>query len=168
MTIHQLPDRNSDPIGYLPLDGRDIEVVAETEDSTWGQVNTPERSGWVEMRFLKLTDPVWDRETAPEFLSCVGQGPDWWLQISGSALELSMGAELDHGMTISEITLPSGDARSSRVIRAENPSNSATVSISEGQCALHSGGQIYGLSTNVLLETDAGETLVTGCCSLAR
>lgn len=168
LTVLERPDPASNPIGFLPPDGQDIEVVTMMPETGWAKINTIERAGWVESRFLELSDSIWERETAPDFLTCLGQDPTWWLQVSGSTVELSIRSEFDHGMEISEVLVPLGDMRPSRIIRAENALNSAMISISEGRCALHTGGREYGISTNVLLKGRSESAFVTGCCTLAR
>lgn len=168
VTIHAKPNPTSDPIGFIPSDGKDIEVVGQTPDTAWGIVNSDERAGWVEMRYLKQTDSVWARDSAPEFLACLGNGPVWWLQISGPEVALSLGTGEDHSLTIAEMFAPDGENRSSRFIEAVNPRNRAYISVAEGLCRTHDNGLEYGLSANVLLDSEGDKTLVTGCCSVSR
>ena len=52
LNIRERPDASAPVIGTLAPDATGVEVVAER--SGWAQVNTAERRGWVNAKFLRL------------------------------------------------------------------------------------------------------------------
>ncbi|MEM8572094.1 MAG: hypothetical protein AAGG56_14485 [Pseudomonadota bacterium] len=168
LIVYTYPDTTSEPLGVIPPDAKGIEVVDSEASGDWAEVNVSDGAGWVQTKYLTLVDSVWDRETAPEFLSCFGEDPIWWAQVAGEHLELSIGTLLDHSMEIERIDSPEGSARASRIITANNPDAQAMISFASSVCVLTSPEYEYALSVNVLFDSAEEHAMVTGCCSLTR
>src|SRR5690606_22565898 len=85
LNIRERPSASAPIIGRLAPTATNVEVV--TERNGWMQVNTRERSGWVNGRYLMYRTDVWEEGRLPRTLSCLGTEPFW-------ALTLGRGADM--------------------------------------------------------------------------
>lgn len=169
LVVHAEPDPASEELGFLPADGRGIEVVATDPEGRWALVNMPERSGWVAQENLQLSDPVWSDATAPQVLACFGTTPRWWLQIFDDGASLALPDNLEHGFDIIARVSPEDPESAARMILAENAGSQATLSLTAADCSESAAGaHRYSLAANLLLETGDTRQLLAGCCSLTR
>ncbi|MCB1352935.1 MAG: hypothetical protein KDK03_09375 [Rhodobacteraceae bacterium] len=169
LVVHAEPDPASEELGFLPADGRGIEVVATDPEGRWARINMHEHSGWVAQENLQLSNPVWSDTTAPQVLACFGTTPRWWFQILDDGASLALPDNLEHGFDIVARISPEDSGSAARMILAENDGSRATLSLTAADCSESAAGvHRYGLAANLLLETGDTFQLLAGCCSLTR
>ena len=76
LNIRMFPEAGSEIYGTLAPDQRDIEIVTQDDNGTWGLVNSGEGSGWVHLNYIDIPDqPKW--HSFERALSCYGAEPFW-------------------------------------------------------------------------------------------
>lgn len=102
------PDHQSEVLGTLAPDARNIEVVGEDDTGLWGLVNGDEASGWVRLSYVNIPEqPKWHAfETA---LTCFGTEPFWDFELSAGAAKARF-RDLDMTPTHYELSWNSGIA----------------------------------------------------------
>jgi uncharacterized membrane protein len=163
--VHIGPDARSPVMDRLTPGARHIEVTGFSDDGRWGQVNTGEQSGWVDITRLDAMDlPRW--ETGQMGLACFGTEPFW------SALFFlpSHRAEYhtpDNGgveLVTDAGALPGTFFPTTLAIPFSGSHDGMAV-IREGGCHDGMSDNAYALEAQIYFR---GETAgLSGCCSLA-
>ena len=164
LNIRERPDAAARVIGTLPADAKGVEVVAER--SGWAQVNTAERAGWVNARYLAYRTDVWAQGQLPPTLSCAGNEPFWSLRQVGKTMvyetpegarQMERRAVLDQGFRSPVRGVIAGDAQ-----------GRLTVAIQPAQCSDGMSDRAYGLSATLIFD-GAGQAsrMQTGCCRIS-
>lgn len=161
LNIRERPDAKSPIIGKLAPDATRVEVVGERNG--WMQVNTAERSGWVNGRYLNYRVDVWEAGTLPAGLQCLGTEPFWSLTAQGDALVLAT-PEGESRMALRKV-LDTGWFRDPR--RAV-VGDGITAVVTPAQCSDGMSDRAYGLEATVILGAGTGAQMLNGCCRLAR
>ena len=164
LNIRERPEARSAVIGRLPPDARGVEVVAEQDG--WARVNTAERSGWVNARYLAHRTDVWQPGQLPAGLNCLGTEPFWSLRQVGARIvhETPEGARAMERRAV----LDDGRFRSpARTVIGSDRAGRLTVVIQPGQCSDGMSDRAYGLSATLVFD-GAGQAsrMQTGCCRL--
>lgn len=163
LNMRAAPDASSDVIGALAPDAQNIEVVGRSDDGRWGRVNSADRAGWVNLRFLEATDAM----DAPGDYICFGTEPFW--------------AFTDRVPSGYKFQVPDADAllfsptqegmsqnRTDRYfISGAGPETTFGAVLRADHCSDGMSDRAYGISIDLGLFGDAGATFVSGCCSVA-
>lgn len=165
LNVRAAPDASSSILSGLAHDAKGVEVVAVR--SGWGLVNTHERSGWVNMRYLQERAGVWQAGQVPAALNCLGTEPFWSLRQVGGNLVYETpesSRQLQRRVVVDNPHQP-GPARS---IVAGDEAGRLTVVLHPGQCSDGMSDRAFGLSATLLFE-GAGQAsrMENGCCRLA-
>lgn len=168
LNLRAMPDASSSVLSELAHDAKGVEVVAVR--SGWGLVNTHERSGWVNMRYLKERAGVWQPGQVPATLNCLGTEPFWSLrQVGGNLVhETPEASRLLQRRVVVDNPHQPGPARS---IVAGDESGRLTVVLHPtpypAQCTDGMSDRFFALSATLLFE-GAGQAsrMENGCCRL--
>lgn len=164
LNIRERPETKAAVIGTLAPDAKGVEVVAERNG--WALVNTAERAGWVNARYLAYRTDVWAKGALPPTLSCSGTEPFWSLRQVGARLvyETPEGSRAMERRTVLDNGAFRGPARS---VIAGDAKGRMTAVIQPAQCSDGMSDRAYGLSA-VLVFDGAGERsrMMTGCCRI--
>lgn len=164
LNIRDRPSASGAVIGTLAPDATGVEVVAERNG--WAMVNTAERAGWVNARYLAYRTDVWTAGALPATLNCLGTEPFWALRQVGSRMvfetpgtsrPLDRRAVLDDGRFRSPV----------RAVVAGDGNGRMTAVIQPAQCSDGMSDRVYGLSA-VLVFDGAGQRsqMLSGCCRI--
>jgi len=166
LNVRAMPDASSSVLSELAHDAKGVEVVAVR--SGWAQVNTQERSGWVNMRYLKERSGVWQPGQVPATLNCLGTEPFWSLGQSGGNLVYKT-PEKSRLMQRRAVVSNPGQRSPARSIVAGDESGRLTVVLHPGQCSDGMSDRVFGLSATLLFE-GAGQAsrMENGCCRLTQ
>lgn len=164
LNIRERPDAGAAVIGTLPPDAKGVEVMAERNG--WAQVNSGERAGWVNARYLAYRSDVWQDGKLPATLNCLGTEPFWSLRQVGQTMvyetpegarQMDRRAVLDQGFPSPVRGVIAGDAQ-----------GRLTLAIQPAQCSDGMSDRVYGLSA-LLIFDGAGQAsrMQTGCCRIS-
>lgn len=164
LNIRERPDASASVIGTLPPDAKGVEVVAQRNG--WAQVNTGERAGWVNARFLTYRSDVWTSGQLPATLSCLGNEPFWSLRQVGETMvyETPEGArQMDR-----RAVLDQGFPSPVRGVIASDAQGRLTLAMQPAQCSDGMSDRVYGLSA-LLIFDGAGQAsrMQSGCCRIS-
>lgn len=170
LNVRAMPDASSSILSELAPDAKGVEVVAVR--SGWGLVNTHERSGWVNMRYLKERADVWQPGQVPATLNCLGTEPFWSLrQVGGNLVhETPEASRLLQRRAVVDNPSRHSPARS---IVAGDEGGRLTVVLHPApypaQCSDGMSDRAFGLSATLLFE-GAGQAsrMENGCCRLTQ
>ncbi|WP_347138116.1 SH3 domain-containing protein [Paracoccus sp. SSK6] len=160
LNIRAEPNASSEIIGTLAPGAKAIEVVEERRG--WGRVNTPERSGWVSMRYLSYRVDVWEPGALPAAFRCLGTEPFWDAKREGGDLVLRTPENQAGDRRPVQAVLDSGIFRDpARVVVARDMTLFSHPQI----CSDGMSDRLYGLSAVMVLHGDQPRML-SGCCSI--
>lgn len=164
LNIRERPDAGASVIGTLPPDAKGVEVVAQRNG--WAQINTGERAGWVNARFLTYRSDVWTSGQLPATLSCLGNEPFWSLRQVGETMvyETPEGArQMDR-----RVVLDQGFPSPVRGVIAGDAQGRLTLAMQPAQCSDGMSDRVYGLSA-LLIFDGAGQAsrMQSGCCRIS-
>lgn len=166
LNIRAAPNSRAEIIGALPHDAQHIEVVAANDAGTWGQVNSGEGSGWVNLRYLVARGVHIDNYNLPDGLFCMGTEPFWSISNTGGSLHYdtpdSPGQDLP--IWIAQDTGIAQDLR--RMVHMGGIGGQASAFIYPASCSDGMSDRAFGLSISLMTAPDA--PLLTGCCTLSR
>lgn len=165
LNIRQGPSIGDKIIGRFEPHQSTIEVVAESADSDWAQVNLGEQAGWVSLRYLKILAA---QPTIPGQLHCRGTEPFWAASFDNQNLSFSS-PEIDGVKIRTSEWLPSSNTpgRYSTTSHSASESQSTAV-LSRAQCSDGMSDRAYGFSLDLIFKADGSNTHLTGCCSLTK
>ncbi len=166
LNVRAAPSAQATIIGALAPDARGIEVVAQNDAGTWGQVNTGEQSGWVSLRFMAARGVHIDHYNLPAGLTCFGTEPFWSLTNTGGAWRYHTPDFSREGLEvwIAQDSGIAGDLR--RMVQFAGLGGPATAFIYPDQCSDGMSDRAYGLAISVMMAPSA--PMLSGCCSLSR
>ena len=162
LNIRAAPNAAADIVGKIAPFAINVEVIATSEDGTWGKVGIPEGNGWVNMRYLEATPPT-DPYTVPRPLSCFGTEPFWNIGMYPRGSEYTSpdtGAVLM--ADVSSAVAPQGYL----VRLQEGPTLSRTLIITREACSDGMSDRDYGFSAQMFLEAPDGNSVYHACCTL--
>lgn len=164
LNIRAMPDASSSILSELPHDATAVEVTAIR--SGWGRVNTFERSGWVNMRYLKERADVWQPGQVPATLNCLGTEPFWSLRQVGGNLVYET-PEQSRALQRRVVVDNPSQRSPARSIVAGDDRGRMTLVLHPGQCTDGMSDRFFGLSATLLFE-GAGQAsrMENGCCRL--
>lgn len=153
-------------IGTLAHDARDVEVVATNPEGTWGQVNTAESAGWVNLSFMAAQGVHIDNYNLPDGLFCYGTEPFWSAQNIGGALHFDTpdAPARDLEIWMAQDSTLRDDLR--RMVQFAGIGGPGVAFIYPASCNDGMSDRAYGLAISLMTAPDA--QLLSGCCSLSR
>lgn len=166
LNIRAEPTASAPIIGTLAPDARGVEVVAVNAAGTWGQVNTGEASGWVNLRYMAARGVHIDHYNLPVGLSCYGTEPFWSVQNIGGALHFDTPDAPARDLDIwqaQDSGIPD-DLR--RMIQMSGIGGPATAFLYPAACNDGMSDRAFGLAISLMTAPDA--PLLSGCCTLSR
>jgi uncharacterized membrane protein len=173
LNIRAYPSAGASQIGQLAHDTRGVEVVALNRDATWGQVNTWEWAGWVNMRYLtRQPGPDWTALASP--LKCHGTEPFWSLAYDPSGPRLTL-EQMDSPAPLHlhpEGRIPTQGRPGQIGIRLAGPAQEGFATLTAQDCTDGMSDRRFGLAVALFLSPapdGAAQSLgLSGCCSLER
>lgn len=164
LNIRAMPDASSSILSELPHDATGVEVI-ETR-AGWARVNTFERSGWVNMRYLKERPGVWKKGEIPATLNCLGTEPFWTLRQVGTNLVYET-PELSRPLQRRLVVDNPARREPARSIIAGDAQGRLTVVLTPAQCTDGMSDRFFGLSATLLFEGAGQATrMENGCCRI--
>lgn len=166
LNIRATDSASAEVIGTLARDAQSVEVVAMNDAGTWGQVNTTEASGWVNLRYLAERGVHIDHYNLPDGLFCMGTEPFWSIQNTGGQLHYDTPDTPARDMEIwmAQDSGIGGDLR--RMVQFAGISGSGMAFIYPAACSDGMSDRSYGLSISLMTAPDA--PMLSGCCTLSR
>ena len=164
LNIRAMPDASSSILSELPPDATGVEVI-ETR-AGWARVNTFERSGWVNMRYLKERPDVWKKGEIPATLNCLGTEPFWTLRQVGTSIVYETP---EQSRPLQRRVVVDNPARRepARSIIAGDDKGRLTVVLTPAQCTDGMSDRFFGLSATLLFEGAGQATrMENGCCRI--
>lgn len=164
LNIRAMPDASSSILSELPPDAKGVEVV-DTR-AGWARVNTFERSGWVNMRYLRERAEVWQPGAIPATLNCLGTEPFWSLRQVGANIVYET-PQLSRPMQRRAVVDNPHQRSPARSLVAADDKGRLTVVLHPGQCSDGMSDRVFGLSATLLFE-GAGQAseMRNGCCRI--
>lgn len=162
LNIRAAPEASSSVLGELPPGAGGVEVLARKDG--WYLVNTAERSGWVNGRYLTLQTDPWADGALPETLHCIGTEPFWSLRRQGDRLVYST-PEDQSGVNfpIKQVLGSGVSGDRQRTVLSEG----LTAFISPAQCSDQMSDRAYALGVTLVLGTLPEASQRQGCCLIA-
>ena len=164
LNVRAMPDASSSVLSELPHDAKGVEVV-DTR-AGWARVNTFERSGWVNMRYLRERPDVWKPGEVPATLNCLGTEPFWTLRQVGTSIVYETP---EQSRPLQRRVVVDNPARRepARSIIAGDDKGRLTVVLTPAQCTDGMSDRFFGLTATLLFE-GAGQalTMENGCCRI--
>lgn len=162
LNIRAEPSARAAIAGEIAPFALNIEVLALSPDGKWGQVATPEGTGWVSMTYLDLTEPE-DPALVQRPLTCSGTEPFWSVSLYARGAEYNSPDTGAVPMTVlEEAVAPEGF-----LIRLEEgPTLNRTLVIRRTACSDGMSDRAYGFSTLMFTDAPDGKSAVQGCCTL--
>jgi uncharacterized membrane protein len=164
LNIRAAPQASAAIIGTLAPDAQGVEVVAQNASGTWGQINTGETAGWVNLRYLEARGVHIDNYNLPVGLSCYGTEPFWSLSNINGALQYEAmdGPAKALDIWIAQDSGIAGDLR--RMILMAGLGGPATAFLYPAACTDGMSDRAFGLAISLMTAPDA--PMLSGCCSL--
>ncbi len=166
LNIRATPSASAEIIGTLAPDATGIEVVAANPEGTWGQVNTGETAGWVNLTYMEARGVHIDNYNLPDGLFCYGNEPFWSLQNIGGALHYDTpdAPARDFDLWMAQDSGIAEDLR--RMVQFAGFGGPGTAFIYPAQCNDGMSDRAFGLAISVM--TAPSGDLLSGCCTLSR
>ncbi len=166
LNIRAEPSASAELVGTLARDARNVEVVATNPEGTWGQVNTTESSGWVNLRYMAARGVQIDHFNLPDGLFCFGTEPFWSAQNIGGALHYDTpdAPARDMDVWMAQDSGIAGDLR--RMVQFAGMGGPGMAFIYPASCNDGMSDRAYGLAISLMTSPDA--PMLSGCCTLSR
>ncbi len=174
LNVRAEPSAQSEVIGaFAPLE-TGVEVIALSDDGSWGRVNIGEQAGWAAMRFLARQPGQsavdWSAGLAPMTLACFGTEPFWGLALMpDETFEFTDPFQGD-GTPMSGPYTPLAPSASSVkrgfVGTMSGSPNTLTGLITREICSDGMSDQVYGFALDLIRSDPSGNRLDAGCCRL--
>jgi uncharacterized membrane protein len=166
LEVREAPDMSARPVGSLPPDARDIEVIDLDETGAWGWVNASERSGWVAMEFMERQLAA-GNTLLPRPLTCFGTEPFWNIDIGGGPIaELNLLDQPTHRF-LGLWTITSANSSDHFALMAEGRGTAMNAFVQRAICTSSGSERIFGLSINLLLKSGDETLFYSGCCTIS-
>lgn len=164
LNIRAMPDASSSILSELPPDATGVEVIEMR--AGWARVNTFERSGWVNMRYLRERPDVWKPGEIPATLNCLGTEPFWTLRQVGTNIVYET-PELSRPLQRRVVVDNPARREPARSIIAGDAQGRLTVVLTPAQCTDGMSDRFFGLSATLLFEGAGQATrMENGCCRI--
>lgn len=166
LNIRATASASAEIIGTLARDAQRVEVVAVNDAGTWGQVNTVESSGWVNLRYMAERGVHIDHFNLPDGLFCMGTEPFWSAQNTGGRLHYDTpdAPARDMEIWMAQDSGIEGDLR--RMLQFAGIGGPGMGFIYPAQCSDGMSDRAYGLAISLMTAPDA--PMLSGCCTLSR
>lgn len=163
LNVRERADVASAVIGTLRADARGVEVVAER--GGWALINSGDRSGWVNVRYLRERPGVWSPGALPPTLSCAGTEPFWSLRQVGAHLVFETP---EQSRPMERRTVLDAGPVPARSVIAADARGRLTAVIQPGQCSDGMSDRSYGLSATLVFDGEGQRArMYSGCCRVA-
>lgn len=166
LNIRASDSASAEIIGTLPRDAQAVEVVAINDAGNWGQVNTAERAGWVNLTYLAARGVHIDHYNLPDGLFCMGTEPFWSAQNTGGQLHFDTpdAPARDMAIWMAQDSGIEGDLR--RMLQFAGIGGPGMGFIYPAQCSDGMSDRAYGLAISLMTAPDSA--MLSGCCTLSR
>lgn len=170
LNIRAEPSTAAPVVGTLSPDATSIEITGFGPLKKWARLNSNEQTGWVSLRYLTRQPNQTDILSIP-VKSCFGTEPFWSINIEtdDSVRFSQLGLDDASGM-VTERIQASGRVNEMAYVLwfPEGGNGSATAIIKREMCNDGMSDRSYALSSSILLNTEEGTALLSGCCTLGR
>lgn len=166
LNVRASDSASAEIIGTLARDAQAVEVIAVNDAGTWGQVNTAESAGWVNLRYLAERGVHIDHYNLPDGLFCMGTEPFWSAQNTGGQFHYDTpdAPARDMAIWMAQDSGIEGDLR--RMVQFAGTTGPGMAFIYPSTCSDGMSDRAYGLSISLMTAPDA--PLLSGCCTLSR
>lgn len=166
LNIRAEPSASAELVGTLARDARNVEVVATNPEGTWGQVNTAEFAGWVNLRYMAARGVQIDHFNLPDGLFCFGTEPFWSAQNIGGRLHYDTpdAPARDMDIWMAQDSGIADDLR--RMVQFAGIGGPGSAFIYPAGCNDGMSDRAYGLAISLMTAPDA--PMLSGCCTLSR
>lgn len=164
LNIRAAPRAGADRLGGLGPDATGIEVVRQ--QNGWGLVNHGEATGWVSMRYIRLSAESPAPGTFPAPLHCFGTEPFWSLTIArGDEVRYR---PMDGGEKLyrTQTRLRATNDISRHGFIAGGSDGIITATIAPRTCNDGMSDREYGFGIDAIMRLPDGHRMLSGCCSL--
>ena len=166
LNIRKDADSASAIVGSFAPGAGPIEVFRRQHN--WGEVATPEGTGWVNMRFLvPMQVASFGNSPLPNGLTCAGTEPFWSVHLDQGKAMLSTPQEANQKFSVVSTGGFIGRAGPDGFFVANGSQSQLTGIVSFRQCGDGMSERRYGWWINLLITDANGSGAVTGCCSLS-
>lgn len=169
LNIRSEPNAMSDVVGTFEPGEQDIEVVAQSNDGSWSQVNSGDGAGWVASKFLAVQPHTWGEGQLPESLRCLGTEPFWSLLNTEKKLTYKSIDGEEQTFSEPKIIERNFEGDRHRVVLAGDGDHSLTTVIQPGQCSDGMSDRNYALSATLIFQSKGAEpSALYGCCTISK
>lgn len=166
LNVRAAPSAEAEVIGALPPGARAVEVAVTDAGGRWGRIVWMEDNGWVAMRHLAPDpQPVIAATPLPAGLLCTGVEPFWSLRLDREGARFDDIAGAEAAMPRTAVDTAEG-YRTPVLLSHAGPEGELLAIVAAADCRDGMADQILPWRAELLLVTDAGRRLLTGCCRL--
>ena len=170
LNVRAAPDADSALLGSLSPYATAVEVMGQSPDGKWGQINLGEVAGWVAMRYLSAQNrPAWYRMQAP--LHCFGTEPFWSARIVPGAEPQVVLSTVDMPDVSYDIQAlwPGEDWHQVVGLDFVGQQGTGMAALRGEACSDGMSDRVFGLSIDLFLgsENDGNRGGLLGCCTIA-
>jgi uncharacterized membrane protein len=162
LNVRAGPTVNAEVMDELGPQRDGIEVVAFTDDRSWGQINFGEGTGWVSMKYMERQADQNPVSKTPVPLWCYGTEPFWSVEIGQNDVRFT-----DPGMDEPALVQPIEHYAS--VLHSPRGSIVAgdiSGFVSREMCSDGMSDRQYGWRIDFLRSGNGGHFMFSGCCTL--
>lgn len=167
LNVRALPDAASPTIDSFAFDYKRVEVIAITDDRSWGLVNVGEVSGWVSMRYLQpSSDLKWAYDQVA--LYCFGTEPFWSADLftHGHEVEFQFFDDPPERFDVAWTARPENYTGDVLGFGASGDSGTLFGTIRNDQCSDGMSDRTFGLTFEAYFVRGGQPIGYRGCCSL--
>ncbi len=167
LNVRAAPSASSADIGDLAHDARGIEVAGTDASGAWGSIIWEEGNAWIAMRFLApdTVEPI-GGTTLPSGLLCSGTEPFWSLRLSPASATFQDISGAGHVMSLAGARVAEGRTTEPVQISLSGATAGSLGIISAARCSDGMSDRAYPWSVSYILNSDAGQRFLAGCCHL--
>ncbi len=167
LNVRAEPSASSADIGDLAHDARGIEVAGTDASGAWGSIIWEEGNAWVAMRFLApdTVDPI-GGTALPAGLLCSGTEPFWSLRLSPASATFQDISGAGHVMSLAGTRVAEGRPMEPVQISLSGATAGSLGIVSATSCSDGMSDRVYPWAISYILNSDAGQRFLAGCCHL--
>ncbi len=167
LNVRARPNSRSADIGDI-YPNEQVEVIALSENGTWGKIISGEANGWVAMRFLRLSPlPTMPDSAMPLQLVCTGTEPFWaatfWTNRNLEFKDFATASAAPTFQRIDQSTTADGFAPVSFAFTAGR----FTGTLDRAKCSDGMSDRDYGWQLRLIEHANGRLQLRNGCCQAA-
>lgn len=168
LNIRSAPSASSAIVGSLGPYQTGVEIVASDRTGKWGLVNANDTSGWISLRYMNRAQQGYWLDLTHS-LSCSGTEPFWSLSLGGNRALFGRNGQSTTYSLLAKTRSANNPTKAgfTAVTSTVNPS-SISGFIAAQSCSDGMSDRQYGITLDLMLQKNAGMTLLTGCCTLQR